>query len=115
MGSGKTGATNVLRTLGPGPAAIVVLVDVWQGRGRRAAGALPVLGAIAHPGTARKLGLSLRDSAEAVAALAALLGHNYSLFIGFKGGRGVLTGAGAMTHVAAAPLFGAFGHRRRSG
>lgn len=81
VGSGKTGATNILRTVGPGAAVIVVCTDM-------AKGVIPVLLAryVIFPG---------QPWAEVVAGLAALLGHNYSLFIGFKGGRGVATGAGA--------------------
>lgn len=85
-GSGKTGATNILRTLGPGPAAVVAALDVGKGA---AATLLP-----RH--------LYLRDDpdlapwGEALGGAAAMLGHNYSVFIKFTGGRGVLTGAGAM-------------------
>ena len=96
-GSGKTGATNVLRTLGRGPAAIVVLVDFFKGVAAVLLAHFVIFGAIAHPGVSAGNWVILRDSAEALASIAALLGHNYSVFIGFKGGRGVLTGTGAMT------------------
>lgn len=89
-GSGKTGATNVLRTLGPGPAALVVMMDVGKG-------VLAVL--LAHfvimPFSAGATSDS-RAWAEAIAAFCALLGHNYSIFIRFTGGRGVATGGGAI-------------------
>ncbi len=85
-GSGKTGATNVLRTLGPGPAALVVLVDVGKGV------AAVLLARYVFFGSQS----DLRDYAEALAGFAAIIGHNYSLYIRFGGGRGVLTGAGAM-------------------
>ncbi len=95
-GSGKTGATNVLRTVGPGPAALVVLLDIGKG----AAAILGARYAFAHTPAGRQyIGpyhTSWQAVAEAVAGLAALVGHNYSIFIGFKGGRGVLTGAGAI-------------------
>jgi glycerol-3-phosphate acyltransferase PlsY len=96
-GSGKTGATNVLRTLGRGPAAIVVLVDFFKGVAAVLLVRFLIFGALPHPGMSVQTWIILRDSAEALAAIAALLGHNYSVFIGFKGGRGVLTGTGAMT------------------
>jgi acyl phosphate:glycerol-3-phosphate acyltransferase len=102
QGSGKTGATNVLRTLGPGPAAIVVLVDFGKGVAAVLLARYLFFGAIPHPGMSDQTWSLLRDSAEALAALGALVGHNYSVFIGFKGGRGVLTGTGAMT--AMSPL-----------
>lgn len=96
FGSGKTGATNVLRTLGVGPALAVGLLDLGKG-------AAAILGArygFAHaPGGTQLIGpylTSWQGIAEAVAGLAALVGHNYSIFIGFKGGRGILTGAGAI-------------------
>jgi len=85
-GSGKTGATNVLRTLGPGPAAVVVLVDVAKG-----AAAVLLARYVFFGGQPE-----LRDYAEALAGFAAIIGHNYSVYIRFTGGRGVLTGAGAM-------------------
>ncbi len=107
FGSGKTGATNVLRTLGRGPAAIVVVADI-------AKGVVPVLlaefvffGSSAPSGYSATTWTTIRDSAEAAAALAALLGHNYSIYIGFKGGRGVLTGFGAMATITpVATIFG---------
>lgn len=106
-GSGKTGATNVLRTLGTGPATIVVLVDFCKGVAAVLLARF-LFGALAHPGVSDATWNILRDSAEALASVAALLGHNYSVFIGFKGGRGVLTGAGAMTTMSPlATLFAA--------
>lgn len=107
-GSGKTGATNVLRTLGRGPAAIVVLVDFAKGVAAVLLVRFLIFGAIAHPGMSVGTWDVLRDGAEALASIAALLGHNYSIFIGFKGGRGVLTGTGAMTTMSPlATLFAA--------
>ena len=80
-GSHKIGATNVLRTLGRGPAAIVFLFDLSKGIG-------PTLLAF--------LFLNATGWGPSIAALAALLGHCFPIFIGFKGGRGVLTGGGAL-------------------
>jgi glycerol-3-phosphate acyltransferase PlsY len=87
-GSGHTGATNVLRTLGAGAAAIVFAGDLLKG-------SLAVL----------LVGWATGGNAwaELIAAVAAVLGHSYSVFIGFKGGRGVVTGLGA-TLVAAPAL-----------
>ncbi|HEX6778255.1 MAG TPA: glycerol-3-phosphate 1-O-acyltransferase PlsY [Ktedonobacterales bacterium] len=89
-GSGHTGATNVLRTAGGKAAAIVVLLDI-------AKGALAVLLArfLLFPASANPAGLDLALWAEPIAGLAAILGHNFSLFLRFKGGRGVATGGGA--------------------
>jgi acyl phosphate:glycerol-3-phosphate acyltransferase len=82
-GSHKTGATNVRRTLGNGPALIVFLVDLSKGIG-------PALIASVVPL------FFVNGWGPSVAGLAALLGHCFPIFIGFKGGRGVSTGAGAV-------------------
>ena len=105
-GSRKTGATNILRTLGPGAAAVVVLVDLLKGVAAVLLVRYAIFGAIPHPGYSDPTWGLMRDGAEALAAIAALLGHNYSLFIGFKGGRGVLTGTGAM--ITMSPLAALF-------
>jgi glycerol-3-phosphate acyltransferase PlsY len=82
-GSHKTGATNVLRTLGKVPALIVFAIDLSKGIG-------PVVIAMSIPF------LNVSGWGPSVAALAALIGHCYPFFIGFKGGRGVSTAAGAL-------------------
>jgi glycerol-3-phosphate acyltransferase PlsY len=87
-GSGRTGATNVLRTLGGGAAAIAFAGDFIKGL-------LAVL-------AVRFLIAGDNSWAELIAAVAAVLGHSYSIFIGFKGGRGVVTGFGAT--VVATPI-----------
>ena len=82
-GSHKIGATNVLRTLGRVPALIVLVFDLFKGIGPTLIATLiPVFYGAGWGPT--------------VAGLAALIGHIYPVFIGFKGGRGVLTGAGAL-------------------
>ena len=87
-GSGRTGATNVLRTLGTGAAAIAFAGDFLKGL-------LAVL--------AVRLVIAGDNSwVELIAGIASVLGHSYSVFIGFKGGRGVVTGFGATA--AATPL-----------
>ena len=85
IGSGRTGATNVLRALGPRWAALVAIGDV-------AKGALAVVAASALTGG--------DPWAQVFAAMASVLGHTYSPFIGFRGGRGVLTGAGSALVIA---------------
>ncbi len=82
-GSHKIGATNVLRTLGKGPAAVVFIFDLSKG-------ILPTLLAL-HVSF-----FYLAQWGPAIAGLCALLGHCFPIFIGFKGGRGVMTGAGVM-------------------
>ena len=74
-GSGKTGFTNALRTIGLRASLLVLLGDA-------AKGALPVL-----------IARLLSDNAyvQAVAGLAAVVGHDWPVFAGFRGGRGVTT------------------------
>lgn len=88
-GSGKTGATNVLRTLGPGPAVLVMLMDVGKGV------AAVLLARYVFMPLGPEVTPNMRGWAEATAGFAALLGHNFSVFIRFTGGRGVATGGGA--------------------
>ena len=80
-GSGKTGFTNSLRTLGIGPSLVVFLGDL-------AKGAAPVL-------VARSL--SPHASLQVVAAVCTVAGHDWPVFAKFKGGRGVTTSLGATT------------------
>jgi len=81
-GSKKTGATNVRRTLGNGPALIVLIIDLSKGIGPALlARYIPFFNGAGWGMTA--------------AGLMALIGHCYPVFIGFRGGRGVLTGGGA--------------------
>ena len=79
-GSGSTGMTNVLRTIGVVPALIVLALDAGKG--------------IVAVFLARYLEAGL--PVEATAALAALVGHNWSVFIRFHGGKGTATGVGAL-------------------
>lgn len=79
-GSGSTGATNVLRVLGRTAAALVFVGDFTKGFG-----AVWAVGA-----------LGLGPLAQALAGLAVLAGHNWPVFLGFKGGRGVASGVGAL-------------------
>ncbi|MDO5692353.1 MAG: glycerol-3-phosphate 1-O-acyltransferase PlsY [Pseudomonadota bacterium] len=83
-GSGNPGATNVLRS-GSKPAAIVtLLLDAFKGW-------LPVM-LVKWFGPAYGLG----EGAQALAGLAAFLGHLYPVFFGFKGGKGVATAVGVL-------------------
>ena len=81
-GSGNIGATNVLRTSGWKSGVPTLLLDVLKG-----AAAVLLARRLASPADAPAL--------ESAAALAAALGHMYSPFTGFRGGKGVATGLGA--------------------
>jgi glycerol-3-phosphate acyltransferase PlsY len=89
LGSGNPGATNVLRTSGRWPALLVLLLDIAKG--------------IAPVELTRRLGGSAE--VQAGAALAAILGHVFPVWFGFRGGKGVATGFGAF--VALFPFAGA--------
>lgn len=79
-GSKNPGATNVLRLAGKSYAGVVLFVDMLKGL-------LPVL-------LAKWLGVSMMTLG--FTCLAAVIGHMYPLFFGFKGGKGVATAMGAM-------------------
>ena len=91
FGSGNAGLTNVLRTFGKGPAAIVLLGDFMKG----------VLSVIIGKLLFRYLG-GVGSGSEwfmlggYIAAFFAVLGHIYPVFHGFKGGKGILITAGVM-------------------
>lgn len=84
VGSGNTGATNVLRALGPQAAIPVLLLDVVKGFGGAWLGQTLAAAYGGDPSLAAVLG-----------GLAAFAGHNWSVFLRFTGGKGVSAGAGA--------------------
>lgn len=86
VGSGRTGGTNALRALGRRRAAVVATGDILKGT-------LPVVAVRALGG---------EDAAQVTAALFAVLGATRSIWVGFKGGRGIATGFG--TAIAIAPV-----------
>jgi glycerol-3-phosphate acyltransferase PlsY len=93
IGSGNIGATNVLRSGGKGLGAATFLLDVIKGASAVYLGAL--LAAILLPNMAHR-------DAQALAALSAVLGHMFPVWLRFKGGKGVATGFGVF--LVAAPL-----------
>ena len=79
-GSGRTGMSNVLRTGGVRSAAVVLTLDI-------AKGVIAVIIARQVIGT---------HAAEVSAGLVVLAGHNWPVFLQFKGGRGILTALGGL-------------------
>jgi glycerol-3-phosphate acyltransferase PlsY len=80
VGSGNAGATNVLRSSGLKAASLTLLLDVGKG-------------------VAAVLGTRLMEAPPPVvggAAFAVVLGHIFPVFLGFRGGKGVATAAGAL-------------------
>ena len=103
QGSKSTGATNVLRTLGKGPALAVFLIDL-------AKGAAAILFArsfwawlYAAPFAAPPAGLSLQACipwAVCLAGFAAVVGHSRSVWLGFTGGKSAAAGLGVLLAMA---------------
>lgn len=94
-GSGNVGATNVFRVVGSAAGLLTVLFDI-------AKGAVVVV-------TARRFGAS--QTVCAAAAVAAVVGHIYPVWLGFRGGKGVATTCGAfavLTPLAMLPTVGMF-------
>lgn len=83
FGSGNIGVTNVLRTFGKIPAALVLFLDAAKGY-------IPAY-----------IGYNIGGENYAViAGLIAMIGHSYPIYIGLKGGKGIATGTGIMLFLA---------------
>lgn len=103
FGSGRIGATNILRTMGRKAALFVATLDILKG-------VLAVLfaGLIVAEGylVAGDYTMGILF-AQVIAGLAAVVGHIWPVFIGFKGGRGVATSFGGLIALyPAAAIFG---------
>ena len=104
FGSGRTGMSNVLRTGGGKAAAVVLALDIGKGV------------VVVSPGTG---GHWEPRIAEVATALVVLVGHNWPVFLGFRGGRGILTALGGLSMMTPVPaavataifLITAFGSR----
>ncbi|WP_448561624.1 glycerol-3-phosphate 1-O-acyltransferase PlsY [Trichothermofontia sp.] len=105
QGSGSTGATNVLRTLGRGPAIAVLLIDVLKG-----VAAIYLIPWFTQPAVQAFLNTRgwVADPTQVFplsglvvgAGLAVLLGHSRSIWLGFTGGKSVATGLGVLLALA---------------
>ena len=101
IGSGNIGATNVLRSLGKGAALLTLLGDVLKGTV-----AVAIARAfVSDPGFyASEFGTGILQSItsnpqaaiEGLVGLSAILGHNFSPFLRFRGGKGVATSIGVL-------------------
>jgi len=105
VGSGKIGATNVLRTAGKKAAVLVLALDIGKG-------ALSVvIAGLIFSAEYLTVGESsvwwMGRTAQVLAALAAIAGHTWPIFVRFKGGRGVATFLGGLIILCPpAALFG---------
>ncbi len=103
-GSGATGATNIFRQFGAAAGIAVSLIDL--GKGACAVWAASALGAGQYGAAADTWLMPLKIAG----ALLAVIGHVWPVFAGFRGGKGVATGAGALLVIApAAALWSALG------
>ncbi len=91
-GSKNIGTTNVFRTVGAKAALLVLIIDVIKG--------ILAVAAMNY--------LFADPLLNVVTALGALLGHNYSAFLGFKGGKGVATGLGLLVYLMPKVSLGCF-------
>ena len=82
LGSGNAGATNTLRVLGIGPALAVLALDILKG-------VISVL-------IGMKLAIDDSGIVPALSGLFAIIGHNWPLYYGFRGGKGVATTIGVL-------------------
>lgn len=92
-GSKNIGTTNVFRIVGPKTAVLVLIADVFKG-----ILAVGIMSYFFH-----------NPLLDVVTALGALLGHNYSLFLGFKGGKGVATALGLLIFMMPKVAVASFG------
>ena len=92
-GSKNIGTTNVFRTVGPKTAVLVLIADAFKG-----ILAVGIMSYFFH-----------NPLLDVVTALGALLGHNYSLFLGFKGGKGVATALGLLIFMMPKVAVASFG------
>jgi len=91
VGSGNIGATNVFRYLGKGPGVLVMLVDAAKGWI-----AVRVVTPLIFQLLASSFGEGARDVGLILSAVCAVIGHNYTCWLNFKGGKGIATSAGVL-------------------
>lgn len=88
-GSGNAGATNTLRVLGKGPAVFVLLLDVLKG----------VVAVLISYWIAPDV-----NWVHAAAGLASIIGHNWPIYFGFRGGKGIATTIGVTITLVPIPV-----------
>ena len=96
-GSGNAGGTNVIRVLGWGPGVVVIMIDALKGFlaavvvSRLFYGHFPLENATPF---------SDFTVVQIIAGMSAILGHTWTVFAGFKGGKGIATAAGMLLGIA---------------
>jgi glycerol-3-phosphate acyltransferase PlsY len=104
VGSGSTGATNVLRNAGKPAAAFVFVIDILKGW-------IPVTLAIqaVRGGSVPELPSMLMPWLPCICGILAVIGHSKSIFLNFKGGKSAATGCGTLIGCSAASGFTSLG------
>ncbi len=96
-GSGNMGATNALRILGPGIGITVLLIDMFKGFFAVLIGKFLIFSVVIPQ-------IQVLEYMVVLVALAAIFGHIFTIFLGFKGGKGVATAAGVFAAMIPFPL-----------
>ncbi len=91
FGSGNVGATNVMRCVGLGPGLLVLALDALKG--------YACVSGVASAVFSRSVPLA-EEPLRVILGVAAIAGHNWTLFLGFKGGKGVATTLGVLIGLA---------------
>ncbi len=99
VGSGNIGATNVLRTLGKPLGIFVLLMDALKGW-LAVAVVAKVTADFFYPGA----GQTALEWFKLCAAVCVILGHNFTCWLNFKGGKGIATSAGVLVALVLVPL-----------
>jgi acyl phosphate:glycerol-3-phosphate acyltransferase len=99
LGSGNIGATNVFRYLGAPAGTLVLLADALKGWSAVALAGSVLCNWFAPAGSPLE-----REWFRILAGLAAVLGHNYTCWLRFKGGKGIATSAGVLLALVPLPL-----------
>jgi glycerol-3-phosphate acyltransferase PlsY len=104
-GSGNIGATNVVRTVGKKEGIAAFILDFLKGL--MAVWLVQTLLAPERGGTWSAPGPNYEAWFGVLAAVCVILGHNYTCWLGFKGGKGIATSAGALVGLIPFVLLGA--------
>jgi glycerol-3-phosphate acyltransferase PlsY len=99
VGSGNIGATNVLRSVGKSWGILTLIMDALKG----------LIPAAVFPGLAQQaFGIESTEVMSLTCGCAAIMGHNYPIYLKFKGGKGIATTAGALIGIAPLALIVGF-------
>lgn len=90
FGSGNVGATNAFRVLGPIPAIVVLILDILKG----------YIAVVFLGGFILSAAVENQEIARIILGAAAIAGHNWTIFLKFKGGKGIATSFGVLVGLA---------------